>query len=244
MLPAVPLISSARSISTSFAQATNGTLLIKIGGTGLNDRLLTSGSASLGGTLNVTTNGYTPVAGNTFTVFTASVVSGTFGTTNLPPLTPVILGWSLQYLSNTVVLSVTSAPTGYNAWAGAITNGLTNFNDSATQDGYPNLLKYATGSSPTDSDGLAAMNAERPAGVLVLKFNRNTNALDTTLIVEGGNTPTNSATWTAIATNAYGVWSGPASVSETGSGNPVAVAVEDTSLSATNRFLRLRVTRP
>ncbi|MFH0879663.1 MAG: choice-of-anchor Q domain-containing protein [Lentisphaerota bacterium] len=39
---------------------------------------------------------------------------------------------------------------GYWAWVGAITNGLTNYNDCATGDGYPNLLKYATGSCPTN----------------------------------------------------------------------------------------------
>ena len=121
---------------------------------------------------------------------------------------------------------------------------MTDYNQSATGDGYPNLLKYATGSSPTNSDNLAAMNGARTGGQFELKFNRNTNALDTTLIVEGSYASTNDAPWNGIATNTAGVWSGPASASETGTNNPVSVTVQDTAPVATNRFLRLRVTRP
>ncbi len=127
---------------------------------------------------------------------------------------------------------------GYWAWAGAITNGLTNFGDCATGDGYPNLLKFATGSSPTNSDSLA-----RLLGGQALVFNRNTNAVDVTLIVEGASAVTNNAKWNGIATNINGSWGGATNVAEAGATNPVTVTVQDPN-PATNRFLRLRVSRP
>lgn len=136
-----------------------------------------------------------------------------------------------------------SGPAGYDAWAASITNGLTNFNQCATGDGYPNLLKYATGSSPTDADNLASLTATNSAGLLSLRFNRNTNARDVTLLVEGGYAVTNGAPWTGVATNRNGSWGASTNVDET-PGTPTAVTVRDTAQPATNRFLRLRVTRP
>lgn len=134
---------------------------------------------------------------------------------------------------------------GYWQWAGAITNGLTNFNQSATGGGYPNLLKYATGSSATNSDSLAAMNGTQTSnGFLALTFNRNTNANDVTLIAESSSNVTNGAPWRGIATNFNGSWGGATNVTESGTGTPVVVIVSDTATPATNRFLRLRVTRP
>ena len=65
-----------------------------------------------------------------------------------------------------------------------------------------------------------------------------------TLVVEGADSISNDAAWNGIATNIEGVWSGPATVSEIGSSNPVSVTVQDTDPAATNRFLRLRVTQP
>ena len=132
---------------------------------------------------------------------------------------------------------------GYWAWAGAITNGLTNFGDCATGDGYPNLLKFATGSSPTNSDALARMGGVQTNGVLMLQFNRNTNAADTTLIVEAANSVSNGSSWSGIATNINGSWGGATNVAEVGTTSPVSVTVADSS-PATNRFLRLRVSRP
>ena len=133
---------------------------------------------------------------------------------------------------------------GYWAWAGAITNGLTNFDQSATGDGYPNLLKYATGSSPTNSDNLARLNYGLSNQWFSLWFNRNTNAADVTLIVEGAYAITNNAPWNGVATNINGSWGAATNVTETGATNPVTVTVHDTAAAATNRFMRLRVTWP
>ena len=67
--------------------------------------------------------------------------------------------------------------------------------------------------------------------------------MSVTLTVEGGYATTNDATWTGIAVNSNGTWNVPAIVNETGA-SPVTVTVQDTASAATNRFLRLRVTRP
>ena len=136
--------------------------------------------------------------------------------------------------------------TGYRAWAAAITNGLTNDTDCATGDGYPNLLKYATGSSPTDADDLPYLRGWWSNGWFQAGFHRNTNAVDVTIFVEDAYAITNKALWNGLATNKSGSWSGAANVSESGASSPLSVTVQAADLVGkyTNRFLRLRVTRP
>ena len=66
----------------------SGTIEMELGGTTADtqyDRLVISGAATLGGTLNVALiNAFTPVSTNTFGVVTFGSRSGTFGTANLP----------------------------------------------------------------------------------------------------------------------------------------------------------------
>ena len=64
------------------------------------------------------------------------------------------------------------------------------------------------------------------------------------LIVEGAFNTTNDAVWNGIATNIHGSWGGTTNYSENTNIVPAAAAVWDTDATATNRFLRLRVTRP
>jgi hypothetical protein len=152
------------------------------------------------------------------------------------------LVWDLQYFSTAVVLSVKGpALSGYSAWSAGITNNLTNYLDSATGDGFPNLLKYATGSSPTNSDNLARLTPLLLGGAMGLRFNRNTNATDVIFWVEGCEAATNDSAWMGIATNVGGVWS--PSQPESGTGTPVSVSIVD-PVTATTRFLRLRITKP
>ena len=132
---------------------------------------------------------------------------------------------------------------GYWLWASAIKNGLTNYTDFSTGDGYPNLLKYAAGSSATNADNIADITTSLSNRLFVLCFNRNTNALDTTLIVESTFAMTNNAQWTGIATNTGGSWGGATNIAEAATGTPVTVRLMDYG-PATKRFLRLRVTRP
>lgn len=232
------------TITGSYVQGASGTLRLELAGASSYDRLRATGAGTLSGLLDVSLDSFSPAASDTFTLASFASRSGTFASTNLPSLSAG-LGWLVQYSSTSVVLVVTGAPpvTGYDAWAGAITNGLTNFNESATGDGYPNLLKYATGSSPTNSDALAKLDATRSGGALSLHFNRNTNAVDITYVVEGSDSVANGAVWSGVATNRNGAWS-PPGVSETGSGSPVNVTVVDNVITSVTRYLRLQVARP
>jgi len=134
---------------------------------------------------------------------------------------------------------------GYWAWAAAITNSQTNITNSATGDGYPNLLKYATGSSPTNADTLARLSESLGTNnVFSVVFNHNPNANDVTIYVEQSGALNNGAPWTDIATNINGTWVGSTNVTETGASSPTIVSVADTTPASTNRFFRLRVTKP
>lgn len=239
------------TLSGGYVQTASGTLASEISGVTMPgtdyDQLLVLGTATLAGTLTVTTNGYAPVEGDTFLLLVASGgLTGTFDSTNLPPLTPTTLGWAVHYTNSAVVLSVTNGPassTGYDAWSNLflLAQGPAGDDDG---DGYANLLEYVTGANPTNGASAAPMRATRTNGVFALQFTRDTNSIDATLIVEGVYANTNDAPWTGIATNLAGSWGGALNVVETGGTNPVNVSVADTDPSATNRFLRLRVTRP
>lgn len=190
---------------------------------------------------------------NYFGVVPASTLSS-----NIVTLSPETTYWYRYYATNAygdcwanpswvcTTPSAGSTPlTGYDAWAASIMNGLTNATDCAAGDGYPNLLKYATGSSPTNSDGLARTGTVMSNGVCWLTFNRNTNASDVTFIVEAATNLTASA-WLCIATNFHnGGWQPADLVDEAGIGvtNPVSVSVKDDSGLPT-RFMRIVVTRP
>ena len=104
-----------------------------------------------------------------------------------------------------------------------------------------NLLEYVTGASPTNADVSARLLGTSAGGVLKAIFPRNTNAVDATITVEGGDEL--AGPWTGILTNSNGAWSGPASFSESGTGTPVEVTVNDVT-NAPARHLRLRISRP
>lgn len=228
-----------------------GQLDVEIGGPAAGtdyDQLAVSGEAAIaGGTLNVSfIGGYTGTAGHVFNVVTATSGGGFLDATNLPALSPGH-GWDVQVTTTGIVLSITNdAPpsSGYDLFAAAITNGLTGYQDDADSDGYANLLEYVTGGDPTSGDTAARMTGTRTGGLLSLLFQRDTNVLDATIIVEGSDSAANDVPWLGIATNAGGSWGGATNVQETGLSSPVSVRVQDDVAGATNRFLRLRVTRP
>jgi hypothetical protein len=65
-----------------------------------------SGNAVIAGTLNVSLlNGYIPVAGDVFKIFTFKLATGIFSTTNLPAL-PNGLMWSIEYNATDITLKV------------------------------------------------------------------------------------------------------------------------------------------
>ena len=102
--------------------ANTGSMNIEIGGTagpGVNpngnDELLVSGTAVIGGTLNVTlTNGFTPAPGNTFVIFDAASSSGDFATVNLPNIAPNVWASGHNKVTGTIRLFV-RAPTAASA---------------------------------------------------------------------------------------------------------------------------------
>ncbi len=132
----------------------------------------------------------------------------------------------------------------YRGWASSITNGQTNDTDCAAGDGVPNLMKYAAGSPyPMVPDDLATLGLNRGL-VPTLVFHRNPNAADLQWIIEGADVLSNGVVWRGLATNLNGSWGGATNVHESGTGTPVVCTVNDPVPLLTNRFLRLKVTRP
>lgn len=229
----------------SYTQEAAGILSVELAGTNAYDTLATTGAVVLAGTLLVATNGYTaPQTGDTFTIVSAASITGTFATLSAPPG----IGFAVLYDATNVQLVVTNLsaapPTPYETWAQSFglpgSGSETNDTDG---DGYANLLEYATGGNPTNADTVARLSATMAAGLLHLKFNRDSNAVDAVYQVEAAFAATNNAVWLGVATNVNGSWGGAANVSETGT-NPVQTTVSDVLPGATNRFMRLRVTKP
>ena len=81
-------------------------------------------------------------------------------------------------------------------------------------------------------------------GLFAVRFNRNTNATDVTLIAERANSLTNNTSWKGIATNINGTWGVATNVIEAGTTNPVSVIVKDPESTRSNGFFRLHITRP
>ena len=133
---------------------------------------------------------------------------------------------------------------GVGTWFGAITNGLTNDLDCAAGDGMPNLLKYATGGSPRIADDNEFVGGSWSGLWPILTFHRNPSATDVRFVVESAETMASGAVWRGVATNVGGSWLGATNVAESGTGNPVECTVTDPVALDSNRFLRLKFSRP
>jgi hypothetical protein len=132
---------------------------------------------------------------------------------------------------------------GYWAWAAAITNGLTNLTQCAAGDGIPNLLKYATGSSPSNSDDLPLLRAYTAGGLRMLEFHRQPDLPDAVIHLETTTDPSLTPDWGLISIYTNGAWDWDPIIHET-AGDPVTVTVSDLGPSFSNYFWRLRVTYP
>ena len=117
-------------------------------------------------------------------------------------------------------------------------------------DGQINLLEYAIGTDPAATTAPTARPvASVESGRLTLTHNRNTAAIDVTLIVQGSDNLT--GTWTDLASSVAGApmagLIGGVTVSETGTGVSRTVKVSDLYLASDaghpKRFLRLKVVR-
>jgi len=90
----------AVTLSGNCTQGTAASFTVKIGGTNTSqyDRLLLGGTGTVAGALNVTTiNGFSPSAGQTFTIIQSKGVSGQFSS--------VTNGWKVTYNRTSVVLT-------------------------------------------------------------------------------------------------------------------------------------------
>jgi len=106
-IPAPGILSVA-----SLTQSSSGSYGVAIGGLSVGSQysqLKVTGTASLAGALNISLpGGFTPAAGNSFTILTAGSITGTFTSINSPSL-PSGLSWSVAYNATSVVLSVSQA---------------------------------------------------------------------------------------------------------------------------------------
>jgi fibronectin-binding autotransporter adhesin len=233
----------------SYTQTPGATLVIEIAGTVSGsgyDRLAVSGGAAIDGTLSVSTNGYAPQNGDTFTVLTAASVTGVFAATNLPAL-GAGLQWDVAYNAGSVVLEVVSeAASPYDDWAAlyGLTGGGAQGTADPDNDGYQNLLEYSQGSDPTNNLSGAKMSGYMTNGLLRMKFNFSTLASDITYVVESAGSSSNNAPWAGILSNVHGAgWAGSGFYVVYPTASVHRVDAQDVT-SGTNRFMRLRVTRP
>ena len=101
------------TVTGSYTQSATGALNISIGGTTVGikyDQLAVSNGVSLNGTLNITRiKGFTPAIGNTFTIPTGSVISGTFATVNGLSINSSE-HFEISYKSTNVALTVVASP--------------------------------------------------------------------------------------------------------------------------------------
>ena len=153
--------------------------------------------------------------------------------------------FSTWYLDDVAVLGrqcgAGPAPGTYAAWAAQITNGLAGAADSALGDGIPNLLRYATGSSPLVPDDFTQVRVGLGEGGPALTFYRNTNAGDVVIVLE--QSAADLAQWAGFATNIGGSW-GAAPVVESGTGQPVSVQALLPAVPDGRQALRVRVLQP
>jgi autotransporter-associated beta strand protein len=233
----------------SYTQTPGAALNIDLAGTASgsgHDRLAVGGEAALDGTLNVSVDGFTPQNGDTFVVLTAAALSGAFAATNLPPLDPGLL-WAVTYAADSVVLAVVpEAASPYDDWAALYGLAGADALDTADPDGdgYLNLLEYSQGSDPTTNASAARLSGYVTNGLLRMKFNFSTLARDITYVVEAAGAARNDAPWTAVLSNVHGAgWSGSGFYAVYPTADVYRVDAQDV-LPGTNRFMRLRVTRP
>ena len=225
----------------------SATFLVELGGSNACDLLNVSLDVSAAGTLKVAlTNGHVPAAGNSYTVLTAFTINDNFTSNDLPALDPG-LAWSVTNTGYSIVLSVSSnvAPpsfSGYDAYSNAfsLASGPTG---DANGDGWQNLAAYALGFDPTGATH-AGLSGGIVSGKLSLTFDVLDSRSDITYWAETADAISNGATWTMLWTNKpVQTLAGANSQVLSTSGETNTVRVSDPN-AGTNRFLRLRITRP
>ncbi|RKX47487.1 MAG: hypothetical protein DRP64_00870 [Verrucomicrobia bacterium] len=141
-------------------------------------------------------------------------------------------------------------PEGYDAWASGFEWNGADWAPEANpmQDGYPNLLKYTLGfdplsdyiGSPYEPYGQMQLNSSSN-WIFTYTFTHDTTAVDATQLVEGTSDLTSNS-WIDIdpldPANQVSV------LEDTPEVDIQTITIKDTQPNATNRFLRLKATRP
>jgi len=105
-----PITTGRLTIAGNYTQNANGALNANVAGATQFNQLAVSGTASLGGTLNVgLLNGFVPSLGATFQILTASAVKGAFSTVNGASINGSE-HFTVNYNSKNVTLTVVSGP--------------------------------------------------------------------------------------------------------------------------------------
>jgi autotransporter-associated beta strand protein len=94
-------------VGGNYSQVSGGVLDIEIASLFSFDQLMVSGAATLGGTLDVTLDGYTGHAGDMFPILTSSGLSGNFSMLDLPTLSDGLF-FTERVTSKDVLLTVNS----------------------------------------------------------------------------------------------------------------------------------------
>jgi hypothetical protein len=102
------------AVTSAYQSAVAGKLQIEVGGTTVGtgyDRLAVTGAATLNGTLAITTlNGFNPAIGDSFTILTASSVSGTFSNVTGAKIPGGGKAYAVHYNASNVTLEVVATP--------------------------------------------------------------------------------------------------------------------------------------
>lgn len=117
------------------------------------DRLTVTGALALAGTLHVTNLDGSLAAGDSFTLFSAGSITGSFATVAFPSLGSGLV-WDPAALGTSGTITVAVAPSGYGSWAAGYTflSGQETVNSDPDADGLPNAVEWLLGGEPLASD--------------------------------------------------------------------------------------------
>jgi hypothetical protein len=180
---------SPLTVSASYTQSAGSSLSIGIQGSGTTvgtdfGQLVVSGTAKLTDTLDITTaDGFTPIAGTTYTVLTAGTVSGQFSVIDGQVDQQAGVYYGVSYTSSSVVLTVMALPTVSigDSSVTATTSTSQTISFGVTQAGpspFDTSVQYAT----ADGTALAGTDYVTKTGTLTIPAGSTSGEIDVTVL--------------------------------------------------------------